>query len=77
MKPLAQKPTKPIISTRNTPHTFTLNKLAKPIVRDDIFSLPPAVYGTIYLTLSSWFDPFILSSIRGYYNTMFLFEWVC
>jgi len=45
MKPLAQKPTKPIISTRNTPQTFTLNKLAKPIVRDDIFSLPPAVYG--------------------------------
>ena len=43
MKPLAQKPTKPIISARNTPQTFTLNKLAKPIVRDDIFSLPPAV----------------------------------
>ncbi len=37
MKPLAQKSPKPTISTRNTPQTFTLNKLAKPIVRDDIF----------------------------------------
>ena len=62
MKPLAQKPAKPIISTRNTPHTFTLNKLAKPIVRDDIFSLPPAVYGTIYLTLIPLFG-FLYSTL--------------
>ena len=62
MKPLAQKPTKPILSTRNTPQTFTLNKLAKPIVRDDIFSLPPAVYGTIYLTLIPLFG-FLYSTL--------------
>lgn len=31
--------------------SFTVNKLSKPIVRNDIFSLPPAVYGTVYLTL--------------------------
>ena len=62
MKPLAQKPTKQILSARNTPQTFTLNKLAKPIVRDDIFSLPPAVYGTIYLTLIPLFG-FLYSTL--------------
>lgn len=62
MKPLAQKSPKPTISTRNTPQTFTLNKLAKPIVGNDIFSLPPAVYGTIYLTLIPLFG-FLYSTL--------------
>lgn len=30
---------------------FSLAKLSKPMVRDDMFSLPPAVYGTTYLSL--------------------------
>lgn len=47
MKQLSKKPT----LAANPPQPFTLNKLSKPIVGNDIFSLPPAVYGTIYLAL--------------------------
>lgn len=51
IKRTIERSSTPSVSTTPSSPSFSIAKLSKPIVRDDIFSLPPAVYGTMYLTL--------------------------